>query len=134
RTGRMERTRTLLEKLGVAGALREKDFVYSFPPERDDFAGGCVGDMDPEEFVLLLRETFNRMPHRGCPVIGMPTSMLRRIEHEAIVLSGSDSVHSPEAAQSLVDLLPNARFVQTPGGEDGLTIEVMEEIAEFLQE
>ncbi len=134
RSGRIGRAKALLEKVGVAGALRDKDFIYSFPPERDDFAGGCVADMDPEEFALLLRETVNRVGHLGCPVIGMPASMLRRIEHEAIVFSGNDSVHSPEAAQSLVDLLPNARFTKTPGGEDGLSVEVMEEIAEFLQE
>jgi pimeloyl-ACP methyl ester carboxylesterase len=90
------------------------DFCYRLPPDRDDFAGGRLADMDPEEFEVCVEETFRRTGTFRCPVLGMPAAMLRHIEHESLIITGDDETHPRAAAEALGRLLPNARISKIP--------------------
>jgi pimeloyl-ACP methyl ester carboxylesterase len=130
----VERCNALVRKYGVAGAVQAEGFPYQLSPDRDDLAGGHLGDTDPEEFITLLQETYRRMGTARLPILGMPASMIQTIEHRAIVIAGSDEVHPPQAARVLADLLPNGRPASSQKPGEDLEPHVLEEIVEFLKQ
>jgi len=126
--------KALLQEVGVSQALQQEGFCYSFSPDRDDLAGGRVGDMDPVEFGLLLEATYGRLGTEQLPILGLPRSMIQRIEHEALVFPGDDEVHPPAAADELAELLPHARLTRVREGDPAWEAALAGEVVAFLRE
>jgi len=131
---KIQHCKALLKEVGVSRALQQEDFCYSFSPDRDDLASGRVGDMDPVEFGILIEATYGRLGTEQLPILGLPRSMIQRIEHEALVFPGNDEVHPPAAADELAELLPHARLTHVRKSDPEWEATLASEVAAFLRE